>query len=74
MKMINANIACCMDRKPYSTPRCEELDIFAGQLLMSNSLNLIEVDYNNNNNEEHNGLFDAPELMEFGDIKDDYDE
>ena len=71
MKMINANIACCMDRKPYSTPRCEEVDIFAGQSLMSNSL--IEVDHNNNN-EVFNGTFDAPELMEFGDIEDDYDE
>ena len=71
-KMINANIACCMDRKPYSTPRCEELDIFAGPLLIPTSL--IEVDHNNNNNEVFNGTFDAPELMGFEDIKDDYDE
>ena len=68
-KMINANIACCMDRKPYSTPRCEELDIFAGQSLMSTSY--IEPKYKD---EEFDGTFDAPELMGFGDIKDDYDE
>lgn len=70
MKMINANIACCMDRKPYSTPRCEELDIFAGQSLMSTSY--IEPEYNKD--EVFEGTFDAPELMGFGDIKDDYDE
>ena len=70
MKMINANIACCMDRKPYSTPRCEELDIFAGQSLMSTSY--IEPKYNKD--EVFEGTFDAPELMGFGDIKDDYDE
>lgn len=69
MKMINANIAYCMDRKPYSTPRCEELDIFAGQSLMSTSY--IEPEYKN---EVFDGTFDAPELMDFGDIKDDYDE
>ena len=72
MKMINANIACCMDRKPYSTPRCEVLDIFAGQSLMSTSF--IDPDFNNNKDEVYNGTFDAPELMEFGDIEDDYDE
>ena len=70
MKMINANIACCMDRKPYCPPRCEEVDIFAGQSLMSNSF--IDPDFNNN--EVHDGPFDAPELMDFEDIKDDYDE
>lgn len=70
MKMINANIACCMGRKPYSTPRCEELDIFAGQSLMSTSY--IEPEYNKD--EVFDGTFDAPELMDFGDIKDDYDE
>ena len=69
MKMINANIACCMDRKPYSTPRCEEIDIFAGQSLMSKSW--IDPEFKN---EEFNGNFDAPELMEFGDIEDNYDE
>ena len=68
-KMINANITCCMDRKPYSTPRCEELDIFAGQSLMSTSF--IDPEFKN---EVFNDTFDAPELMEFGDIKDDYDE
>ena len=68
MKMINANIACCMDRKPYSTPRCEELDIFAGQSLMSTSY--IEPEYK----DEITDTFDAPELMEFEDIEDDYDE
>lgn len=70
MKMINANIAYCMDRKPYSPPRCEELDIFAGQSLMSTSY--IEPEYNKD--EVFDGTFDAPELMDFGDIKDDYDE
>ena len=69
MNMINANIACCMDRKPYSPPCCEELDIFAGQSLMSTFY--IEPEFKN---EEFNDTFDAPELMEFGDIKDDYDE
>ena len=69
MKMINANIACCMDRKPYSTPRCEVLDIFAGQSLMSTSF--IDPEYKDI---EFKGTFDAPELMEFEDIEDDYDE
>lgn len=58
-----------MDRKPYSTPRCEELDIFAGQSLMSTSY--IDPEFKD---EEYNGTFDAPELMGFEDIKDDYDE
>ena len=70
MKMINANIACCMDRKPYCPPRCEEIDIFAGQSLMSGSF----IDPEFNKDKVHNGTFDAPELMEFGDIEDDYDE
>ena len=69
MNMINANIACCMDRKPYSPPCCEELDIFAGQSLMSTSF--IDPEFKD---KEFDGTFDAPELMEFGDIKDDYDE
>ena len=69
MKMINANIACCMDRKPYCPPRCEVLDIFAGQSLMSTSF--IDPEFKD---KEFDGTFDAPELMEFGDIEDDYDE
>lgn len=69
MKMINANIACCMDRKPYSPPCCEELDIFAGQSLMSTSF--IDPEFKD---KEFGGTFDAPELMEFEDIEDDYDE
>ena len=69
MKMINANIACCMDRKPYCPPRCEVLDIFAGQSLMSTSF--IDPEFKD---KEFDGTFNATELIEFKDNEDNNDE
>ena len=62
--METKQLACCMRRKPYTPPRCEELGTYVSPLLA-----VMSVPYDTTN--QWNGEFDARATSDFEEEDDD---